>query len=83
MPRVHVQSEVHRSVGGHQPQRRRAAGRHPQPDPAEEAAVLRGGGAGVLAGALVQVPGRGAREHEGEADADVDLRQGRHEVQKL
>lgn len=52
---LHVQSQVHRNLSRHQPQRQRASRWDSQTDPAKETTVLRRRGKGVITSPLVQV----------------------------
>lgn len=93
MPGVRLPSQVHGGVRGDQPQRGRAARRHPHADPPQGGAPegdRRGTGRperGVRQSGLVLVvdtqqrPGEG--EHEGEGHVHVALRQGRRPVRQL
>lgn len=74
---MHLPGQVHRSVGGHQPQRRRAPGGHPHADPAQEGRRRRG------ARPLVQEQELPEGQPESETDVHMGVRQGGHETQKL
>jgi len=87
VPGLYISRKVHRSVGRHQSQRRWAASRHTQSDPLE-------GDSGQPGEPeqrwrqrrqrpLVQIQRRRARQHEGQTDADLAVRQGGQQVQEL
>lgn len=83
MPGVHVPVQVHRDLDRHQPQRGRAARRHPHTNPAEAA------GPGALAKSDAQtlvaekVPGRADhRQPQGEGAAGQGV-VSRQQIQKL
>lgn len=84
---VHLSGEVHWALGGHKPQRGRSTGGHSESDTTEERAGERGeqGGERRYGGwrALVQIQGRGACQHESEANVDLAVRQGGQQVQEL
>lgn len=83
MPCVYLQSEIHRSISWHQPQRRRASSRYPEPDQAKKAAVHLRRGERVFTSTLVQVQRCGPSEYEGQANVHMDLWQRGFEIQKL
>lgn len=79
MPSLHLPREIHRDLRRHKPQRGRAPGGHPQPDP-DEASQRR---QGVQCPLVQQEQRHGSRQHEGEADVHLDLRQRGFKVQEL
>lgn len=83
MPRLHVQSEIHRSISRDQPQRRRAPSWYFKPNQAKAAAVFSRRREGIVPCPLVQIPRRGPSEYESPPNVHVDLRQRRFQIQKL
>lgn len=83
MPRVYLQSEVHRSISRDQPQRRRTPSGDPDSDQAKTAAVLRGRRPGIFPSSLVQIARSSPSQYESKTDVHLDFRKRRLQVQKL
>lgn len=74
---MHVQGQVHRSVRGHQSQRRRAAGGNPHANQTEAGRRRRG------TRPLVQKPKLPEGQPQGQTDVHVGVWQGGHKNEKL